>query len=224
MTFCRRDGPVFSASIDTEGIPVPNVKEVLSVDLTLVSWIVVIEKEATFRSIASSEYWETASSNGVIVTAKGYPDVATRAMLNFLGTPSPRNGFATPPIFGFVDFDPDGLSILSTYKYGSAALSSQTAQLCVPHMQWLGLRSEHACLSAASPQATQGRLTLSARDRRRGINMLWRDQLAQENHVRQELQRMLMLNIKAELQLLDDVPNGMCDFLAVHLTQTGDLV
>ena len=123
IKFCRRDGTRIDASTDREGLLVPNLNDVLSADLNNVRWILIIEKEATFRSIAASKFWDILTSNGIMVTAKGYPDVATRAMLRFLSTPSPSNGFASPPLHALVDFDPDGIAILSTYKHGSDNLS-----------------------------------------------------------------------------------------------------
>ncbi|KAK4544162.1 hypothetical protein LTR36_004372 [Oleoguttula mirabilis] len=229
FTFCRRDGSVVNAAADRDGILVPSLKEVLSVDMTAVRWIVVIEKEASFRSIASSSFWETLSTQGILVTGKGYPDIATRALLRFLSTSSPQNGFTTPPVYGLVDFDPDGLAILSTYKYGSITLAHESAELRVPQLKWLGLRSEHMLLGGDNTHSSQGLLTLTARDRGKARNMLERSALhgdadsdgaddADQAYAR-ELQVMLMLNMKAELQLLDAVPNGMTDLLDGALGQ-----
>ncbi|KAK5119873.1 hypothetical protein LTR85_007199 [Meristemomyces frigidus] len=221
ITFCRRDGSVVNAAADKDGILVPSLKEVLSIDMTAVRWIIVVEKEASFRSIASSSFWEKVSTDGVLITGKGYPDIASRALLRYLSTPSPQNGFATPPVYGLADFDPDGLAILSTYKHGSIALAHESAELRVPQLKWLGLRSEHMLLGGDSTHASQGLLTLTARDRGKARKMLDRsvhpnDDDAETEYGR-ELQVMLMLNMKAELQLLDAVPNGMTDLLDSEL-------
>lgn len=210
--FCRRDGSIIDASQDIDGMLVPDMKDILSVDMQYVKWILVIEKEATFRSISASDYWRELSATGIMITAKGYPDIATRALLKFLSDPSPQNGFAAPPVYALVDFDPDGLAILSTYKHGSANLAHETAQLQLPQVQYLGLDRSHIVPSNDS-LASQNLLTLTARDRKKARTMLGWDVLAEEDNMRVNLQVMLMLNVKSELQLLDAVPNGMSRLL-----------
>lgn len=221
MTFCRRDGSIIDAAGDREGILVPTLRDILSVDMTKVRWIVVMEKEATFRSTASSSFWETILREGVIITGKGYPDIATRALLHFLSTPSPWNGFASPPVYGLVDLDPDGLAIFSIYKYGSLAHMHENETLRVPQLKWLGLKNEHMALGEGGVHAAQGLLNLTARDRTKAVKMLDREQFSASDHddlaVMQALQTMLMLNVKAELQLLDVKSNGMQDLLTSML-------
>ena len=221
IVFCRRDGATVDAAGDREGILVPNRKEVLSIDMSKVQWILIVEKEATFRSIAASRFGDTVSNRGVLLTGKGYPDIATRALLHFLSTPSPRNGFASPPIYGLADCDPDGLAILSIYKNGSMALSHENADLCVPSLQWLGLRNEHMMVGGDDVHVSQGLLNLTPRDRRKAVKMLGRciapDSPNDESELRQALQTMLMFNTKAELQLLDAIPDGMTNLLASAL-------
>ena len=194
----------------------PNLKDILSVSIDSVRWILVVEKEATFRSIAASEFWQTLSSNGIMVTAKGYPDISTRAMLRFLSSPAPQNGFCAPPVYALVDCDPDGIGILSTYKYGSKNLAHETSHLCLPQLQWLGLRSEQI-MRNYELHNNQGLLTLSTRDRNKARKMLEWDVLAEDEDLRRELQVMLMLNIKAELQLLDATADGMSSLLKDNL-------
>ena len=204
------------ASTDREGLLMPNLKDVLSVNISSVKWILVVEKEATFRSIAASIVWSTLSSSGIMVTAKGYPDISTRAMLRFLSSPSPQNGFSAPPVYAMVDFDPDGIAILSTYKYGSGNLAHETAHLCLPNIRWVGLRSEHV-LSGKAMHADQGLLTLTARDRRKARRMLEWQVLEEDESLKRDLQVMLVLNLKAELQLLEASPNRMSTLLESSL-------
>jgi meiotic recombination protein SPO11 len=190
----------------------PNLKDIISVNISSVKWILVIEKEATFRSIAASAFWSTISTNGIMVTAKGYPDISTRAMLRFLSSPSPQNGFCAPPVYAMIDFDPDGIAILSTYKYGSENLAHETSQMCLPQIQWLGLHGKHV-LSSQATHVGQGLLTLTARDRKKARSMLGWQVLEGDEGLRRELQVMLMLNFKAELQLLDATSDGMSKLL-----------
>lgn len=218
VTFCRRDGSTFTTAEDQDGMLVPALKDILSVDMAKVRWVLVIEKEATFRSITASTFWEHISTEGVILTGKGYPDLASRAMLHFLTTASPRNGFASPPVYGLADFDPDGVAILSTYKLGSKALAHENEGHSVPQLHWLGLRSEHLLLRNNDSQAAQGVMMLTPRDRRKAARML--EEPGLEIEWLTELQRMLMLNMKAELQLLDAIPGGTIGLLEAMRMKT----
>lgn len=226
VTFCRRDGSIIDAAADREGILVPDLAELLSVDMRNVKWILVIEKEATFRSIASSNLWNIISTRGVLITGKGYPDLSTRAMLRFLSTASVRNGFKSPPVHGLADFDPDGIKILSVYQHGSAALAHETATHAVSQLKWAGLNSHYLTTAMADERMGQGLLSLTTRDRTKARRMLELEmRTSQEpsedfNHRSRELQVMLMLNTKAELQLLDSIPNGMTMLLMTELCES----
>lgn len=220
ITFHRTDGSSTTASNDRDGLLVPSLKDMLAVDLQAVKWILVIEKEATFRSITAGLFWDTIATQGIVLTGKGYPDLSTRALLHFLSTASPQNGFASPPVYGLADFDPDGPSILSTYKQGSKSLAHESEDHCAPHLQWLGLRSEHLYLNQDDTHASQGLLKLTARDRKKAIRMLEQDDdLAVPEDWKAELRTMLMLNTKAELQLLDAMTGGMVDLLTAKLAK-----
>jgi meiotic recombination protein SPO11 len=124
--------------------------------------------------------------------AKGYPDLQTRQFLYLLSTKSPHI-----PIYCLVDFDADGIGIMSTYKYGSIALHHQREILAVPSVRWLGVRSL---------------LELTSRDRRIARRMLEKETMEEEGREvewRRELQVMLMLNLKAEIQILSDGDGGL---------------
>jgi len=134
--------------------------------------------------------------------------------------------FPQVPIYGLVDFDPDGLGILSTYKYGSVALAHCNEGLAVPKIIWLGVKSceifgygvnstyeedcRHGERNAGSDKV--GLLRLTPRDRRIAKSMLSREILWEEGREaawRRELQVMLILNIKAEIQILSQSRGGL---------------
>ncbi|KAL2067544.1 hypothetical protein VTL71DRAFT_1969 [Oculimacula yallundae] len=165
----RTDTSIIDATVEPEGVLIPNPHEIESIQFLDVRWILVIEKEA-----------------------KGYPDIQTRQFLHLLSTHHP-----SIPIYALVDFDPDGLGTMSTYKHGSQALSHEL-NLKVPSVQWLGVRS---CDFLGKENDTRGLLKLTARDRRIALKMLERDELREEEW-RGELQVMLFLNVKAEIQIL----------------------
>ncbi|KAG8941222.1 endodeoxyribonuclease [Tulasnella sp. 424] len=72
---------------------------------------------------------------GIIITGKGYPDVATRELVNTFSSEFPEN----IPILALVDADPHGIEILSVFKYGSSAMDHQRDKLSAPRIQWIGV-------------------------------------------------------------------------------------
>ncbi|KAG9951155.1 DNA topoisomerase IV, alpha subunit, partial [Aureobasidium melanogenum] len=211
----RRDGSKIDLNTVQSSILIPNMEEVLSVDLSRVRWVLVIEKEAAFQSIASSQEWQEMMWHAVLVTGKGYPDIATRAMTRFMTVASPQNGFAEPPVLGLVDYDPDGLAILHTYKHGSKKISEDNAALIVPRIQWLGLHSR-AITDEDRTHRNQGLLALTLRDRHKARKMLeWEQNASSDERAqwRRELQVMLMLNLKAEMQIVDSDSSGLINMI-----------
>lgn len=75
----------------------------------------------------------------------------------------------------------------------------------MPSIQWLGIRSQDF-LQLDQEHDLQGLLKLTARDRRIATRMLAKEDVFGEEGIepewRQEVQTMLMLNVKAEIQIL----------------------
>lgn len=185
--------------------------------------------KATFRTLSTSQYWASSlAGKGIILTvtpsfatlspasdiiqAKGYPDIQTRQFLHNLSICASQI-----PIFCLVDFDPDGLGIMSTYKYGSMALAHENLNLAVPSIRWLGVRSSDIMRNETDKV---GLLTLSKRDRRIAKRMLEKELLGEEGREsewRRELQVMLMLNSKAEIQILSSAEGGLKRWLDAKL-------
>lgn len=135
--------------------------------------------------------------------------------MTVLSTPSVINGWKTCPVYGLFDYDPDGVSILSTYKYGSSTLAHQSNINC-SSMKWIGVKSSDLA-EAITSNATSGLMRLSSRNRRLANGMLNRELFTEsgsETLWREEIQRMLMLNVKAEIQFLDSCHKGLESWLA----------
>ncbi|KAG8422939.1 endodeoxyribonuclease [Metarhizium acridum] len=224
------DGGELDASSSETGVVIPASRSIQSIDAGSLRWVLVIEKDATFRSLASTLYWETsASGNGLLVTAKGYPDMITRSFLHLLGRRQPNI-----PIFVLTDFDPDGLKIFYCYLHGSGNILTDST-VDNPSVSWLGIRSSHlaamdtvlqttsnsgssqsspawgstsAIISSTAHSAAAVALTL--RDRKMIVDTL--KAFETEDGVtiaslKRELQYMQVLGYKAEIQLLDDSGN-----------------
>ncbi|KAI1865335.1 uncharacterized protein JN550_008383 [Neoarthrinium moseri] len=225
---------------------------------------------ATFRSLAAASYFNSSSAGpGLLVTAKGYPDLATRQFLSLL-----HSAYAYIPMYALVDFDPDGIGIMRTFKLGSRNLDHEV-NATVPSLSWLGVKSEdifsvarpldspsksssqpstctiqsqspagavapaqittsHDSLSPENPATPSTTLAitdykmvaLTLNDRNKAINLLAalktpEDQDAEDMNLTSELQLMLMLNTKFEIQAVEDMGN-MTNWLDARLKSSFD--
>lgn len=157
-------------------------------------YVLVIEKDAVFERLVSEKCFERLPA--VLVTARGFPDIATRKFLHLLKT-SLEDAGTPAKFFGLVDWNPHGLWILSTYSVGCDASAMDASQFTVP-LEWLGLRTEDL---VRVPEC--GLQNLSIRD----VNMI-DSALARENPpapIRaygHELHAMKELGKKAEIEAL----------------------
>ncbi|TQS34981.1 hypothetical protein Golomagni_04612 [Golovinomyces magnicellulatus] len=189
-----------------EGVLVPSCEKIKSIITYDVCWILVVEKEATFRTLVSSLYWKhSLAGKGILITAKGYPDIQTRRFLHCLHT---RN--TEIPIYALMDFDPDGIGIMTTYKHGSMNSVCQKS-INIPTIEWLGIKSHDFLRNKITLQGIQN---LSGRDRRLASGMIER---AKDLEWKFELQKMLMLNFKAEIQILGGA-DLLCRWLDLNLS------
>ncbi|GKU04803.1 meiotic recombination protein spo11 [Fusarium langsethiae] len=207
LTIGLHDGSTLNPCLGDLGVTIPT--------------ILVVEKDAVFRSLCSSQFWRVSLSGpGVLVTAKGYPDLTTRSFLNFISTRYPQL-----PILGLFDYDPDGIKILRCYRYGSDRLSHE-ADLSTGTLQWLGIKSTHlfrdytgdSAINTPSQSSQSSIIStlcrnpvsyMSARERTAAISTLKKIDYPLYNEIdvsetKHELQLMLMLGIKAEIEWLDE--------------------
>ncbi|KAF2125542.1 DNA topoisomerase IV, alpha subunit [Dothidotthia symphoricarpi CBS 119687] len=208
FSILRNDGHRVNGMNEKEGLLVPKIGDDDTLFLGSVRWVLVIEKEA-----------------------KGYPDVASRRFLRQLTNQAPHI-----PMYALMDLDPDGIAILSTYKYGSYRLAHEDVAskgipaLSLPDIRWLGVRNHHisrtptdeCSTSTSATSIPQGLMKLTVRDRAKATRMLEWDLCAEdgpEQGWRRELQTMLTLNVKAEMQILDELPGGLVSWLSYELEQ-----
>ncbi len=109
------------------------------------AYVIVVEKDAVFNRLIAERAYETLPC--VLVTAKGFPDAATRKFLHLLK----RALDATRPegarFFGLMDWNPSGTWILSTYSVArDDGGGVRDAVECVVPLTWIGLREEDLCL------------------------------------------------------------------------------
>lgn len=126
-------------------------------------YVLVVEKHSVFHRLFAEERVHTRLPC-VVVTAKGFPDLATRAFLKRLQLTHPH-----VPFLGLVDWNPSGVLILGTYRAGgrtsSAVLESSRYAL---ELKWLGVRSADLATNPA-------RIPLTDLDRAKARTMLRAD-------------------------------------------------
>lgn len=143
---------------------------------------------------------------------KGYPDFMTRTFLRAMSDSASNQSRHPPRFYALTDGDPHGMAIMSTYKYGSAAHLHQNARLSIPRLQWLGLRVTDI-IAVSEVLGDTALLSLTMRDRKKIEAMLrnspvWASD-GPEPEWRAELQRMLVLNLKAEIEILYGCQGGL---------------
>ncbi|CAH0490337.1 unnamed protein product [Peronospora farinosa] len=81
------------------------------------------------------KFFETIPS--ILITGRGFPDLATRMFVSLLSR------VFELPVFGVCDCNPFGLSIMLTYKLGSARMPLESLQYAVD-IKWVGFRPSQA--------------------------------------------------------------------------------
>jgi len=164
-------------------------------------YIIVVEKDAIFQRLAEDRLYNQLPC--ILITAKGYPDIATRFILHRLS-----QTFPNMPIFALVDWNPAGLAILCTYKYGSISMGLESYRYAC-NVKWLGLRGDDLQLIPES--AFQ---ELKPRDSHIAKSLL-SSKFLQESH-RAELTLMMERGKRAEIEAL--YSHGF-DFLGKYIAR-----
>ncbi|KAJ5723714.1 hypothetical protein N7488_001749 [Penicillium malachiteum] len=213
FTLRRGSQVVMDARFSSQDNLIPRLQGDDEIDISGTRWILIIEKEAVFHRLARDNYHMTAlAGQGLLITGKGYPDLCTRAFIHHIVCAASSGNGRPPPIYALVDGDPDGISIMSTYKYGSMAHSHENARFVVPNLRYLGLRVSDA-IQDSELMENISLLSLTTRDRRKIVSMLQNNPIlaaeGPEPEWRVELQKMLMLNLKAEIEILYEREGGL---------------
>ncbi|KAK1966926.1 type IIB DNA topoisomerase [Colletotrichum sublineola] len=206
------------ASSSGTGLLIPPARDISQIDFGHARWVLVIEKDATFRTLVAARYWNTSTcGSGILVTGKGYPDLVTKQFLHLLHDVKPEL-----PIMALVDYDSDGIAIMRCYSHGSRGHAHEKNTV-VPSMSWLGIKSgdltprsallnSQGLVHAGSQRSPATSLLersspLTKKDRKaaaRMIKEIGEDGANGDIICRRELQVMLYLGVKAEIQAVDD--------------------
>ncbi|XP_074030834.1 meiotic W68 [Leptinotarsa decemlineata] len=96
-------------------------------------FILVIEKESIFHKLIEENLPNKLTRPFIMITGKGFPDLNTQLFLRRLWVAM------SIPVFILVDADPDGISIMLNYRFGSVKNAHVSHHLAVPKAKWLGV-------------------------------------------------------------------------------------
>ncbi|CAO3681829.1 unnamed protein product [Rhizopus stolonifer] len=221
-------------SLDEQGFLIPPVNQISEI-YCKAKCMIIIEKEATFRHLVSIGFCQTLPESCVLVTGKGYPDLATRQFVKRFS-----KDYSHLPILALMDNDPHGLDIYATYKWGARAFAFDVFNLAVQNIRLIGL----TCQDRINFDISKSHyIPLTMRDRSKCLNMIkthssdeipgssqmrdrgWKDSdsqvttLAHRAYVN-EIFELLRTNYKCELQsLYSSGPYGLSDFLVNKLSR-----
>eukprot|EP00775_Hariotina_reticulata_P005622 gene5622-5861_t len=178
----------------------------MSIRLSGARFILVVEKDAIFQRLVEDRLFDELPC--VIITGRGMPDIASRAFLAALVRASSSQVSAGDgggrrsaliPVLGLVDWNPAGVAILLSYKFGCAAMGLEAAQYAVPSLTWLGVTSD--MLTDVPGSACQA---LTARDKTQLTNLKARLAQGCPGWV-SELEEMEAVGLKADIEALYSV-------------------
>ncbi|KAL5725543.1 hypothetical protein ACHQM5_008678 [Ranunculus cassubicifolius] len=150
-------------------------------------YVIVVEKHAIFQRLAEDRIFNQIPC--ILITAKGYPDLATRFLLHKISRCYPNL-----PILGLVDWNPAGLAILCTFKFGSIGMGLEAYRYACD-IKWLGLRADDLELI---PE--ESLVPLKARDVKVAKSLKGSEML--QDGYKQELELMVRSYQRAELEAL----------------------
>ncbi|MHA1911530.1 MAG: hypothetical protein ACTSYA_07525 [Candidatus Kariarchaeaceae archaeon] len=158
-------------------------------------FVLVIEKDAVFNRLAEDQFYDQIPS--ILITAKGQPDMATRMFLKRI------NDELKIPILAMMDADIYGVEIMRVYTIGSKSLSFESSHMAVPNIKWVGLLPSDLQEDSPFkiPRSALIKMTSSDVNRTKGI--LQEEYIARKPAWKKELEILLDLNYKAEIQALN---------------------
>ena len=162
------------------------------------SYCLVVEKDSVFDRLRAERVWERVPL--VLITAKGFPDLATRCFIKQIQT-----YFPSTQTLGLVDWNPSGALILRAYRSGSARAALESARYAL-EMKWLGVRFRDIQASVRGGAS----MPLTRLDRAKIRNLLETadDRTEAGRALRSELEEMARLDRKAEIESLCPLEHG----------------
>lgn len=135
LVFKLKTGEVFNCLSRKQGTSIPSPNDSIVEVNSEAKFILLIEKDSVLQMIVNRDEGLkfVNTYRAILITGKGYPDINTKAFLNFIWSKLKL------PVLALTDADPHGIEILCSYKYGNYTTAYEGSSVCVPHIKWLGL-------------------------------------------------------------------------------------
>lgn len=199
--------PLFQTSITTMPKSISEKKE--RQDSNYLESLVV-NRDSTANGYYSTRVLDKFPIPGsvLLVTGKGFPDLACRHFLACLSSSHP-----SIPLFALVDSDPHGIAIFMNYKYATQTQFKNGTAYPVSKIEYLGVSlSDYGRINPSSKNETQDKVCLSTDPTTSWIQMLHADYKKgmsilrdpwfldpSNKHILREIQMGLFLGKKAEM-------------------------
>lgn len=197
LKFKLKSGEVFDCLMKKEGVTLPTAQEPIIHVESEAKFILVIEKDCVLQKILNQEDKTNfvRDYKVILFTAKGYPDITSRAFLNFLSTK------LSIPLLAITDADPHGLEIVCCYKFGGYSTAYEAPYVVMPHIKWLGLLPNDVKKLGIEDSRT---LPLTPNDIKKINSLLSRPYLENNLSWIRQLNIMREMGRKAELESIDE--------------------
>ena len=107
LTLALSDNRVIDCTVPG-GALIPHIASNLISVRTTAKMLLIVEKDAVFQKLLEDDC--TSSLGCILITGKGYPDVATRMLVKLLSEKLEL------PVYIIVDADPFGVDIMCVYR------------------------------------------------------------------------------------------------------------
>ena len=154
-------------------------------------YVLVVEKDAVFKSLCEKVIWNEVPC--VLITGRGYPGLAVREVV------SRCEKQFNIPVLGLFDYNPHGLQILLTYRFGSARIGREGIKH-TSNVLWLGLHW-HDVKDANSKHFK----VFSNNDKQLCDSLLSQPFINQDRKFYEEVAQMKRHQVKLELESLEDL-------------------
>ena len=171
-------------------------------------YILVVEKDAVFTYLCGQRIWDTLPC--IVVTGCGYPPLSVRAIVKQLASQ------LSLPVLGLFDYNPHGLRILLTYKFGSTRMGLE-AHAYATDIKWLGVHHDDVLDNEGQAKIEQSALQhWSTSDERTYTGVVGQVELMESPFYTREVKLMGERRVKAEIEALN---NGGFDSLEQKIIQ-----
>ena len=193
LSFTERGDYIDCRAIGSGKSIAPNIDDIDNLESDA-EFVLVVEKDAVFNRLAEDHFYDYVPS--ILVTAKGQPDMATREFLRKI------NDELQLPILAIMDADVYGFEIMRVYTVGSKALSFEARTLAVPNIKWLGLLPTDLMEDSGFGIPKSAFIKMSQSDVKKARKLLDEEFVLKRPKWREQLQVLLDIGIKAEIQAL----------------------